>query len=72
MDILLPLEKMTTFDKLAVMEKIWEDLCRNPESIPSPEWHKYILEAREKEIAEGKAKFHSLEATKKRIQYKIG
>lgn len=32
----IPLDKMTTEDKLAAMEQLWKDLFRNPESIPSP------------------------------------
>jgi hypothetical protein len=28
MDISLPLDKMTSLDKIAVMEKLWDDLCR--------------------------------------------
>jgi len=71
MDISLPLDKMTKLDKLAVMEKLWEDLCRDPESIPSPTWHKDILEEREKEINEGKAKFASFDRAKKRIRDQI-
>jgi hypothetical protein len=36
---------MTSLDKIAVMEKLWDDLCRDPESIPSPKWHKEVLES---------------------------
>ena len=68
MDISLPLDKMTNSDKIAVMEKLWDDLCRDPESIPSPEWHKETLEAREKEINEGKAKFTAFDRAKERIR----
>ena len=68
MDISLPLDKMTSLDKLAVMEKIWDDLCRDSESIPSPKWHQEILEAREKEIKEGEAKFTSIDRIKERIR----
>jgi putative addiction module component (TIGR02574 family) len=71
MDILLLLDKMTRSDKIAVMEKLWEDLCRDPESIPSPTWHKDVLEAREKEINEGKAKFTSFDRAKERIRDQI-
>lgn len=56
MNISLALDKMTNLDKMAVMEKLWDDLCRNPESIPSPKRHQEVLEAREKEVNEGKAK----------------
>jgi putative addiction module component (TIGR02574 family) len=71
MDISLPLDKMTSLDKIAVMEKLWDDLCRDPESIPSPKWHKEVLEAREKEINEGKAKFTAFDRAKERIRDQI-
>jgi len=68
MDISLPLDKMTSLDKISVMEKLWDDLCRDPEAIPSPEWHKETLEAREKQINEGKAKFTAFDRAKERIR----
>jgi putative addiction module component (TIGR02574 family) len=71
MDISLPLDKMTNLDKIALMEKLWDDLCRDPESIQSPDWHKDVLEAREKEINEGKAKFTSFDKAKERIRDQI-
>jgi hypothetical protein len=71
MDILLPLDKMTNLDKIAVMEKLWDDLCRNPESISSPEWHREVLQTREREINEGKAKFTDFDHAKERIRNKI-
>ncbi|OHB36531.1 MAG: hypothetical protein A2Y08_01865, partial [Planctomycetes bacterium GWA2_40_7] len=57
MGITLPLEKMTTEDKIRTMETIWDDLCKKAESIPSPSWHKDILEEREKVIENGKEEF---------------
>ena len=71
MDISLPLDKMTSLDKIAVMEELWDDLCRNPESITSPKWHEDTLAAREKEINEGKAKFASFDQAKERIRDQI-
>ncbi len=71
MDISLPLDKMTSSDKIAIMEKLWEDLCRDPESIPSPAWHKDVLEAREKEANEGKANFTSFDRAKEKIRDQI-
>jgi hypothetical protein len=53
------------------MEKLWDDLCRDPESISSPKWHKEVLEAREKEINEGKAKFTAFDRAKERIRDQI-
>ena len=68
MDISLPLDKMTSLDKIAVMEKLWEDLCRDPEVIPSPKWHEEVLEARQKGVKEGKAKFILFDQAKERIR----
>jgi putative addiction module component (TIGR02574 family) len=71
MDIALPLDKMTNSDKIAMMEKIWDDLCQNPESIPSPTWHQDVLAAREKEVKEGRAGFTSFDRIKERIRNRI-
>jgi len=71
MAISLPLDKMTTSDKLSAMETLWDDLCKDPDNITSPEWHKDVLEAREQEITEGKAEFHVLDTAKKRIRDQI-
>ena len=71
MDISLPLDKMTIADKIAAMETLWNDLCRDPESIASPSWHKDVLSEREQEIREDKTKFISLSQAKERIRDKI-
>ena len=68
MEFVFPLEKMTTEDKIAAMEVLWEDLCRNPESVPSPSWHEDVLAAREKRVREGKANFSDLAVAKERIR----
>jgi len=68
MGFVLPLDKMTTEDKIAAMEQIWDDLCRNPESVSSPPWHEKVLSARKKSIQEGKAKFSDFTAAKDRIR----
>ena len=57
MDVPLPLEKMSTEDKLRAMELLWENLSRTPSDVPSPSWHRDVLEAREKRIREGQEKF---------------
>ena len=71
MNISLPLDKMTRLDKLAIMERLWDDLCQDPDSIPSPQWHKGVLETREQEITERKAKFSSFDTAKERIKDQI-
>ena len=71
MSITLPLKEMTLHEKLAVMESLWEDLARYPESIESPTWHKDILDERHQRIAEGKAQFVNWETAKAEIRKKL-
>ncbi len=64
----MPLSEMTTADKLEAMEKLWEDLCRNTEALPSPAWHENVLSSREKRVQEGRATFSTLADIKDRIR----
>jgi hypothetical protein len=43
MDLAIPLDKMTTIEKLRAIEEIWDDLRRTAEHIPSPAWHADVL-----------------------------
>jgi hypothetical protein len=63
----LPLKDMTVLEKIAAMEEIWEDLSRTPEAVESPAWHKKILDARRRKVAEGKACWLTLEQLKRRL-----
>ena len=65
---LLPLDKMTTSDKLSVMEELWDDLCRAAEEVPSPTWHEKVLSGREERVREGQASFSDLADAKGRIR----
>ena len=64
----LPLDKMTTAEKLMEMERLWDDLCRNPEDVPSPSWHEAVLAERESQLAEGKMNFLDLDEAKEQIR----
>ncbi len=68
MDLEIPLEKMTTEEKLRTLEKIWDDLQRTPENIPSPSWHKDILKTREKRVKDGTSKFLDWDEVKGNIR----
>lgn len=57
MAIVLPLENMTLADKMEAMELLWADLSSNPASLPSPDWHKDVLDERRRLIAAGKLRF---------------
>ena len=54
-------------EKLLVMEAIWEDLSREEQNLEVPQWHKELLDERERLLAEGKAKFVDWEEAKRQI-----
>jgi len=67
----LPLEHMTVKEKLQVMVELRRDLCCDQNQIPVPQWHKDLLDRREKLVKEGKATFVDWETAKKRIADRI-
>ncbi len=71
MEIELSLGQMSTADKLCAMETIWEDLAREPSTIPSPAWHEEVLRARQKRIQQGLAKFIDLDEAREQIRNKL-
>jgi hypothetical protein len=71
MTIILPLEKMSTEEKIRTMESIWEDLCKKADSLASPLWHKDILHEREEQIKNGDDEFIDWEKAKKQIRDKV-
>jgi hypothetical protein len=68
MEIELPIDKMSTIDKLSIMELLWDNLCQNPGDIPSPRWHGDILSIRERRVMDGKARFSDFESVQERIR----
>ena len=71
MPITLPLNEMTIPEKLRVMEALWEDLSRHSDALESPEWHRDVLEARERRIASGEATFTDWEQAKADIRKRV-
>ncbi len=57
MSIDLPLDNMTLADKLEAMEVLWADISRRPTELPSPDWHKDVLDERRRLVAKGNLKF---------------
>ena len=67
MDIAIPLEKMTTAEKLKALGDIWSDLRRTPDEVPSPDWHADILHARQSRAREGSSRLRDWTDAKRRI-----
>ena len=68
MSIDLPLESMTTSQKLEAIEALWASLCKNPSEVESPAWHAAILADRKRRLESGEAVVSDWESAKKRIR----
>jgi putative addiction module component (TIGR02574 family) len=55
MSIELPLETLSVSEKIQLLESLWDSLCTHPENVRSPEWHREVLEARERRLEDGQA-----------------
>ena len=68
MELSIQLDKMTTVEKLAAIETIWQNLIRSDEEVPSPSWHKDVIGSRQTRVAEGISEFHEWSESKARIR----
>ncbi|MFH0728054.1 MAG: addiction module protein [Pseudomonadota bacterium] len=57
-------KNMSATKRLQLMEALWDSFLYEDGKIESPKWHEKILEERKINIANGNAKFISLEALK--------
>jgi hypothetical protein len=71
MSLSLPLDEMTVTEKLQMMELLWEDLSRHADLIESPDWHRDVLDERERRIATGEARFSDWEQAKADIRNRV-
>ena len=68
MSVKLPLDQMTTEEKLQAMEALWADLTRNEDQFESPAWHEQVLKEREQMIRSGQESFIDWEVAKKQLR----
>ena len=71
MTTMLQIDQMTLQEKLQAMEALWDDLCQREEEVPVPQWHKDILDERQRLIEQGQAEFIDWETAKKQIADEI-
>ena len=57
MHIELPLAQMTIADKLQTMEALWADLSTRADQLPSPDWHRDVLQERRRLVESGQLEF---------------
>lgn len=62
------LGSLSVAEKLALMERLWDDLSRRPEDVPSPQWHGDVLAERIAAVREGRTDFVSWDDAKQRLR----
>jgi hypothetical protein len=67
MAIELQIDQLSLEEKLEIMEALWEDLRSHAELMPVPQWHKDVLDRRERMLENGEASFEDWDSAKKRI-----
>ncbi len=68
MKVTLPLDQMTTTEKLGVMESLWKDLGKDPDSYASPDWHRDVLADRNARVAEGQETYQDWDKAKQELR----
>ena len=62
------LESLSVAEKLALMERLWDDLSRRPEDVPSPQWHGDVLAERIAAVRDGRTDFVNWDDAKRRLR----
>jgi putative addiction module component (TIGR02574 family) len=65
------IEHMSTSEKLALMERLWDDLSRRPEDVPSPQWHGDVLAERIAAVRDGRTSFVDWDEAKRRLRERL-
>jgi len=68
MSLNLPLDQMSTEEKLQAMEALWIDLTRNAAEYDSPAWHEQVLREREQGTRSGNDTFIDWEIAKRQLR----
>ena len=66
------IQRLSTEQKLELIEVIWNDLAQKPGEIPVPDWHLAELARREKELEEGTVQWLDFEECVREWQARRG
>lgn len=65
---LAEIRNLPLHDKLRLMEALWDGISPQEEGLEVPQWHKDILDERERLVEEGKTTFIEWETAKRQIR----
>lgn len=58
------IEDMTAAQRVELMEELWKVMSRAPEEVEPPDWHRQVLEERERALASGEIEYMDWEEAK--------
>lgn len=62
------IQKMTTRERLAAMEQLWDSLCHDKAEPVSPFWHESILEKRKAKMNSAEARYYTLDQIREQFR----
>ncbi len=67
----IPIESLSLAEKLLLMERLWENLSKQPSNVPPSDWHGDLLAARLAAVKEGRTTFVEWEVAKERLRDRL-
>lgn len=64
----IDINQMQFSEKMALLEALWSDLSSDPDQIEVPQWHKDILDERQRAIENGTSEVLDLDVAKEQIK----
>lgn len=62
------IQKMTTRERLAAMEQLWDALCHDQTEPVSPSWHDAVLAKRKEKMDSTAAHFFTLDQIREQLR----
>lgn len=62
------IQKMTTRERLAAMEQLWDAICHEEAEFASPAWHEIILTKRKRKMNSAEARFFTLDQIREQFR----
>jgi putative addiction module component (TIGR02574 family) len=62
------IEEMTIPERMEAINKLWISIVESGAALPSPDWHKDVLEKRMARAKSGKARFYTLEEAREKLR----
>jgi putative addiction module component (TIGR02574 family) len=62
------IQEMTIPERLEAIDKLWVSIAEAGAEMPSPEWHKDVLDQRRARARSGKAKFFTVDEARQKLK----